>query len=359
MSFLYMTADSIGVESGGGKVTYHESQALKELGPCQVWGREVFSFGCPGWGIMTNEEPWLWDEIALGKCFTELKEKPKLAHFYAGTFTRTVVQAMKQSGVKVTYTAAAHDIEASKHEHSLLQIPFNYKHLTDPALWERYVGGYLAADLVICPSTHSAECMRRYGCKNIKVIPHGVDLPKEIAPLPKVFTVGCLGAVHGPDKGLIYLLQAWKQLNYKDAQLIIAGPQSQSQFVQDLCHKYGGGKIWLRGWVDNVSDFYRDISLYVQPSVTEGFGIEVLEAMAHGRVVLCSEGAGASDLFYEKHRFDPFDIDGLAYDIDARRSHGSNWWADISTTNLRIAERHTWDKIRSKYVETWKELLAC
>ncbi len=346
MSLLYITADEVGKPNhGGGSVTWNEWEALCSLGESKMMDRNCMN--------VRREEPWGWDEsarYAANQYSIVGYECPKLAHFYAGTFTKTVAY-LRNGGAKVSYTAAAHDIEASKREHSLLQIPFNYPHLTDPALWKRYVGGYLAADLVICPSTHSAECMRRYGCKNIKVIPHGVDLPKEIAPLPKVFTVGCLGAVHGPDKGLIYLLQAWKQLNYKDAQLIIAGPHSQSQFVQDLCHKYGGGRIWLRGWVDNVSNFYNDISLYVQPSVTEGFGIEVLEAMAHERPVLCSTGAGAVDVVEHWWRYQPLDIEQLASKIDTVRGSFVGRYQE--------AKNYTWDKIKQLYVETWKELLAC
>ncbi len=352
---LYITADRIGGPGGGSTVTYQEREALRSLGEVSDWDRTIFESVFKDGFVPDTGEPWRYDDAFHPILVMQKMRVPPITHFYAGTWTRTI-EEMKKQGYKITYTAAAHDIDLSRREHEKLGLQYDYKHLTDPALWERYVSGYLAADLVICPSTHSAECMRRYGCKNIKVIPHGVDLPKEIAPLPKEFTVGCLGAVHGPDKGLIYLLQAWKQLNYKDALLVIAGPHSQSQFIIDLINKYGGGKIWLRGWVDNVSDFYRDISLYVQPSVTEGFGIEVLEAYAHGRSVLCSEGAGAADCVPTECRFSPCDSDSLANMISNYRERNKK---NLHIDCQLIANQYTWDKIRVQYQNLWKELLAC
>jgi len=41
----------------------------------------------------------------------------------------------------------------------------------------------------------------------------------------------------------------------------------------------------ILGFVENLVDFYKQISVYIQPSITEGFGITPLEAMAYGRPV--------------------------------------------------------------------------
>ena len=56
--------------------------------------------------------------------------------------------------------------------------------------------------------------------------------------------------------------------------------------VVPLIRHVGGGNIYLRGAVEDVSEVYDNCSLFVQPSASEGFGIEVLEAMAHGRLAL-------------------------------------------------------------------------
>lgn len=354
--YLYITSDRIGTPTGGGAVTYHESEALKTLGRCQVWGRD--QIGQP------PEEPWGYDlrtqylgTFPNGYSKNLYREDFQLAHFYAGTFTNTV-NNLKRRGTKITYTAAAHSKEDSQDEHRRLGTAFDYPHLTDPSQWERYVGGYLESDLLIVPSRHSEECMRRYGHKGtVKIIPHGCELPNELRQRPDTFTVGYLGAI-GPDKGLIYLLQAWKQLGYTDGStLVIGGAHSTSPYLMKMIQDMNCQNVRLLGWIDNVSDFYHNINVYVQPSVTEGFGIEVLEAMAHARPVICSSGAGAADLVPSAWCFQPRDVDTLVQKVDLMRMLEKDGdkkpllgWQDI-------AKQFTWSKVREMYCKAWKELL--
>ncbi len=356
---LYITADQVGIETGGGKVTWEESQALQSLGPCEVWGREQLQ--CQG------EEPWKWDVRGLDHIYLS-SAKYNVAHFYAGTFTRTV-EKLKSRGSRTTYTAAAHSVELSKQEHEKLGIPYNYPHLTDPELWKRYLGGYAAADVLICPSSHSAKVMREFGCKNrIEIIPHGVDLPPEdrIKPFPQQFRVGYLGS-YGPDKGVIYLLEAWKKLNYKDALLVLAGRDSISDWTHHLIEQYGGGNICLMGWVKDVADFYNNVSVYVQPSVTEGFGIEVLEAMSFGRPVICSDGAGAVDIVfsdydpdtnigcYEGQPFAARDVTSLCERIEWSKNYGN--FISMGLGARIEADKYTWEKVRNRYTKIWTDML--
>ena len=361
---LYITADQAGTQTGGGIVTYHELEAMRSIGETQLMDRSVLALLVSQTRIdgrgedqkFQLQEPWIWDHCA--RCEVQRRALPynyygnlKLAHVYAGTFTETVSE-LQDMGVKVTYTAAAHDIDVSRREHEALGIPYNYPHLTDPRLWQRYVGGYRSALVVVCPSYHSADCMRSYGCQNIVVIPHGVTLPERISPLPKRFTVGYLGA-YGPDKGVRYLLRAWKQLDLADATLVLAGRDSVSPFIRDLVSREGGGNVELRGWIGNVSEFYSSLSLYVQPSCTEGFGIEVLEAMVHGRLVLCSTGAGAADTVSPAFRFLPGQPRQLAGAIRAARD------TDLTREGVvcrGLAENYTWDKICARYVALWRSL---
>lgn len=374
MNSLYITADQIGTPTGGGVVTYHEAEALKEFGPYQVWDRD---FLLRGMSRPIAPDPWHWDELALYALdqYVRTNGFPKLAHFYSGTFSKTV-KRLKEGGAKVTYTVAAHAVEDSRAEHHKLGLPYDYPHLTDPNLFKGYIAGYLAADAVVCPSQHSADTVKDYpgyAGQRVEVIPHGVTIPYELtAPFPERFTVGYLGAV-GPDKGLIYLLQAWKKLNYQDGSvLVLAGSQSQSRFVKSLIehcrlvwetidrsvvHDFrSSSRVQLVGWVDKVADFYNQISLYVQPSPTEGFGIEVLEAMAHGRPVLCSTGAGAADVVPMGDMIFPRrDVDALAERIDEAKRE---WMLPLrGSLCRRTAENYTWDKVQNLYKDLWRSLL--
>src|SRR5690242_19115942 len=105
---LYITADKIGIQTGGGAVTFHESEALKNLGPCNVIDRSTME-------AAAGEDPWKWDDFVSGAfLFDEQFRNPNnLAHFYAGSFSKTVGALRENFGYKITYTAAAHDVRIS------------------------------------------------------------------------------------------------------------------------------------------------------------------------------------------------------------------------------------------------------
>ncbi len=345
---LYCTADKVGEKSGGGLVTHHESEALKSLGPCEVWERNFLD---SKW-----DEPWKWDGFAQAYV-AGWEESFQLAHIYSGTFSATVRELQKR-GTKTCYTIAAHDREVSRREHELLGIPFNYPHLVEEDLWQRYIEGYRLADVIVCPSLIARKTVREYGPefekKRIEVIPHGVDLPPVVAPLPKRFVVGNLGS-WGADKGIRYLLEAWKKLNYKDEFLILAGRDSTTPFARQMTSHFGGGNIYLMGPVENPSDFYNSISLLAVPSATEGFGITVGEAMAHARPVIVSEGAGAVDLVPPDMRCPPCDVEALCERIATAKQ---SWDLEKLGKSCReTVEEYTWNRIRERYVSLWKGLV--
>lgn len=339
---LLVSSDRIGEQSGGGQVTYNELLALQALG-------EPVAIINPS----PQVNPFETDELALQEYNQKYKGKIKLAHFYAGTYSK-LIRILKADGVYISYTAAAHDIQASKEEFARLGFQFNFPHLVEPDLWEQYVDGCKNANLVICPSTYSKTIMEGYGCKNVKVIPHGCYTPHKIANSPQKFVVGYLGSVCAPDKGILYLVLAWAKLAYKDALLILAGKDSPD-YIQWL-RAYGKGAIYLAGWQESASAFYNQISLLVVPSVTEGFNCEVLEAMAHARPVICSVGAGAVDLVMPGvtgQITSLRDVDAIANFINdyknnpaKRQEHGTN--------AKEISSNYTWDKVRELYSDLWR-----
>lgn len=345
---LYITADAIGTPTGGGKVTHHESQALASLGEeTRIWQ------------FPDAPRPWGADDAASATLQRLPDYRPARAHFYSGTFSKTI-EILRARGTRVSYTAAAHDIEISRYEHEQLGMSFDYPHLTDRNQWYAYVRGYLEADVVVCPSSYSAEIMRGYGCTNVVVIPHGFDSPAQIAPIPDRFVVGYLGQP-GPDKGLRYLVEAWSLWNAiragesgtgassTEALLMLAGRGTQHviPMVRELARC---GSIYVRGEVAEPGDLYDACCVYVQPSASEGFGCEVLEARAHGRPVICSNGAGAHE--HANEVVVARDPAALAKAIDGWHAR---WLMDhqamIRFANPPSISHFTWDCIRTRYVE--------
>lgn len=334
---LYLTADAVGAATGGGAVTHHESVALGTLGNLRVWA------------FPDEARPWGADAAALARLQAEPEYAPALAHCYAGCFTDTV-RLLRSRGTKVTYTAAAHDIGVSRREHEQLGLPFDHAHLTDPQLWSWYVEGYRIADLVICPSTYSEAIMRSYGCRDVAVIPHGVDLPSRVPPMPRRFSVLCLTRA-GADKGHRYLLDAWSRLAYPDALLTVAGYGTGA--LLGMVRAQARGAVYLHGTAADPGEHYAAASLLVAPSATEGFGISVLEAMAHGRPTICTEGTGARDLAsVVVPACDPV---ALADAIDACRRAPD--LPDLGAKARQVAERYTWPLVRAMYARRWETML--
>lgn len=344
MNSLYCTADRVGIESGGGIVTRQEVEALRTLGEVTVLGADDFQAAA---------DPAAVDDAAAGRVGTLLiHNRIKRAHFYAGMFTKTV-RRLRKARAFVSYTAAAHDLAESIREFELLGLTYPHAHMRDPVRLKEYVAGYREANLVVCPSEMSAKVMRGFGCKKVTVIPHGTELPAQVAPLPKRFVVAYLGQT-GPDKGLIYLIRAWRAAGLRDARLVMAGRGTED--LAPLVRAEGGGNVQLCGFVRRPSEVYNACSVYVQPSVTEGFGIEILEAMAHGRAVIASKGAGAAEVVEDGVTgfvVPPRDPAALLERI-AWLEKNPDAAASFGVAGREKAARFTWDKIRAQYVKVWK-----
>lgn len=351
---LYITPDNIGLQSGGGIVTRNELEALKSLGEdvIVIEGKDInpINYNIP-------DTPFLQDYLTLEKLYQIDLSKIKIAHFYAGPFTQTI-RYLKARGIKTTLTMASHNREESIKEFQNLGLDYPFNHVKDEKLWKIYNGAVHDADIVICPSKLSKDFLIKEGVKEekIEIIPHGVNIPDKVEPIPSQFNIGYLGQT-GPDKGLRYLIQAWSELGYKDSTLIFAGRGTES--LGSFINKYAtNGRFHLMGYVKDIADFYNNISVYVQPSTTEAWGIEVIEAMSHGRPVIVSNGAGAEDAVTEGvdgFIVDKRDIKDLVDKIDWFKNHPKEL-IEMGENAREKSKQYSWDKIRQQYTDLWKEL---
>lgn len=361
MTKLYISPD-LGTNSSGNLVSLHELEALQSLGNnvIQIGYDQMnpVKYGLP-------DTPFLQDYLTMDKIASLNIQKGQIdiCHLYASPFTNTI-RYLKAIGIKIILTIAAHDRTESMNEFENLGFEYPYIHVKNKELWKIYNGGVKEANIVITPSKVSAEFLKKEGVEEnrIRIIPHGTDIPTtdKIKSTPEFlhdkFTVGYLGK-YGPDKGLKYLIQAWSKLDYKDSALLFGGKYSKD--LEPFIKKFSTGGIFrLLGWIENIETFYNMCSIYVQPSVTEAFGIEILEAMSYGKPVIASDGAGASELIENgKNGFVTSKRDwwSIADKIAALKSHPEEL-IQMGKNARKIAEEYSWDKIKGKYINVYSSI---
>lgn len=306
--------------------------------------------------------PLLIDYMCMTKLSKMDLSEIDLAHMYGGCYSLTI-PFLKSKGIKTTLTNQFHSRSISIQEHEQLfgknSFPFN--HITDDKLWNMYIYGIKEADIVITGGAAGKNLILKEGAKRVEIISHGCYIPDEnkIKQFPKQFRTGYIGA-YGPDKGIRYLLEAWSILNYQDdSVLVFAGSQSQNleQFIQ----KYAtGGKYHLMGYANDVADFYNNISIYVQPSATEGFGLETLEAMSYKRPVIASDGAGSASCITDNENgfvVPKMNSQAIAEKIHYFKTH-PNKIIEFGNKAREKSYQYSWDKVKYRYINTWKNLLS-
>ena len=194
------------------------------------------------------------------------------------------------------------------------------------------------------------------------VVPRSVE-PDEVAAARRRFAqdqdyVVVVGTLE-PRKNLPRLFRAWAALE-TDVRLVVVGPSGWGDAV-------GGtgatppANVSMAGFVDDRSRdaLYAGALASVYPSLFEGFGLPVLEAMALGCPVVTSSGTATEELVCEGAGIavDPRDVDAIAgalervlTDAELRRSLGE--------AGRRRAAGFTWDDAARRTAEAYDEVVA-
>jgi glycosyltransferase involved in cell wall biosynthesis len=176
----------------------------------------------------------------------------------------------------------------------------------------RQLAEYEEADIILVPSTYSRATFPLALQSKTLVAPLFGRLPMPQATIPAnptsvpsknsgakssvPFTFGTVGG-QPLRKGFLYLLQAWKQLQLPNARLLLRtdAPLDRSPILHGLLRELPNVEI-VR-YVNDMGDFYRRCDAFVFPTVDDGFGMALLEAMAHGLPAITTTHCGAAELF--------------------------------------------------------------
>lgn len=161
---------------------------------------------------------------------------------------------------------------------------------------------YAMADAITVPSTFALRSYLELGVprEKLHVIPYGAEFggiaESDVRPSAESFDVLFAGAV-SLRKGVPYLLEAFAKLRHPAKRLWIAG-----HFDADMKQVLGRMPIQnveLLGAVANAElmELMRRSHVLVLPSIEDGFGLVMAEAMACGCPVISSTHTGGEDLY--------------------------------------------------------------
>lgn len=141
--------------------------------------------------------------------------------------------------------------------------------------------------------------------KNISVIPNGIDttiftnlsstdhteIKKGLGISSNAKVIGSIGRL-SPEKGFDYLLRAFQNVlltTDKDMVLLIIGEGVERDALTKLAIELGiSSRVIFTGFRDNIHELMYVMDIYVSSSLTEGFPISLLEALAAERPVIAT-----------------------------------------------------------------------
>ena len=241
---------------------------------------------------------------------------------------------------RVPVVVTVHDLAVLRHPGTFNQWTRRYSRLAVPRVAR-------SARRVIAVSEFTRnEVVELLGVpeERIRVIPNGVGEPF-VAAGPRaegdyVLAVSTLE----PRKNLRAAAAAAKRAG---AELRVVGAK-------------GWGGVEVEGWLGRVSDeelaaLYRAARCLVYPSLYEGFGIPVLEAMACGTPVVTSRGGATEEVAGGAAVLvDPHDVASIAAGIEEAASRRD----ELASLGLERARAFTWDRAAAATRAVYEEAAA-
>jgi glycosyltransferase involved in cell wall biosynthesis len=234
-----------------------------------------------------------------------------------------------------------HDLQHKRHP--------EYFRWFDLPFWQflLWMAAHRSHRLIAVSEATRSDLLRFYSIpkERIAVVHHGVE--PAFSRLDRSHTESyllCVSTLH-PHKNLPRLIRAYGRKK-RDFRLILAGlrgfhAEAIERLIEDLKLQ---DSVRITGWVprEELYSLYARARAFVYPSTFEGFGMPVLEAMAAGIPVACSdipplrEVAADAALF-----FDPLNEDDIASGIERVMSDAS-LQERLTTAGRERARPFTW-----------------
>lgn len=220
------------------------------------------------------------------------------------------------------------------------------------------------ADLVICVSSFTADQVHELLSverARLRVIHHGTDLkdsPPFEAREPLILHVGAIQI----RKNLVRLVEAFERAAPPPWRLVLAGSDGfGAEAIRNrIAASPARDRIETPGWIPDAAleELYGRAALFAFPSLDEGFGIPVLEAMARGLPVLSSSRAGLAEACGDAALLvDPLHTDAIEAGLRQLIESESLRNQLVSAGKMHAA-RFSWQRAVESTASVYRELTA-
>jgi glycosyltransferase involved in cell wall biosynthesis len=209
--------------------------------------------------------------------------------------------------------------------------------------------------------------------ERIDVVPNGVGTPPVLVPLPEDELrarhdlgdrplVLCTSAKR-PHKNLARLLDALAAIpaERRPVTVLTGYPTVHEEELRERAARLGiTGDVRILGWVEQaeLEALYRAATCLVFPSLYEGFGLPVLEAMARGVPVACSDRSSLPEVAGDAALlFDPEDVGAISASIE-RLLTDAGERERLAAAGRARAALFTWEACARATVATYERTLA-
>lgn len=242
--------------------------------------------------------------------------------------------------------------------------------------WGRLASRYIMAgekgavkhadEIIVLSKSVQDYFQNKYGRKTV-LIPNGVNRPVTVLPtqiekkygLQKDSYFLYLGRLV-PEKGLEYLIKAYKDLD-TDKKLVIAGGSSDMKEFEDKIHGLAKGddRIIFTGFVQGrtLAELLSNAYVYVIPSDLEGMPLTLLEAMSYGNCCLTSDIPECTEVVEDRaisfHKGDVTNLRGKLKELDESPEKVAQYKEKAAEF---ICGKYDWDKVTEKTLELYRGL---
>jgi glycosyltransferase involved in cell wall biosynthesis len=174
----------------------------------------------------------------------------------------------------------------------------------------------------------------------------GWERVKERYRLPDRYILH-LGTLH-PRKNILRLLEAFQRLarDYPELHLVLAGKKGWL-YKEILSKAEGlGERVHFPGYIasEDLPFLIRKARLFILPSLYEGFGFPILEAMAAGTPVVCSNASALPEVAGDAALlFDPYDVEAMR-ETTRKVLEDEALRAELVERGLERAKAFSWER---------------